>query len=882
MAARNTVSVRIALEGGDTVKSQLRELGTAFDQIGTATGRLISSFQRFGSASQSFNNAINRVVSQTARIGIAVAGAVTSVGLLAKSSADSATGVEALANQLGLTTTRVQQLQGAFAKQGVGPDQLTQALTGVQESFRSLRDEFATPLPGQARAVEQFKELGVTVTRAGEALKTVGFDQFGRKLADGVKPAVQTFDEFGVTVRRFGDAYKNTANAVASNPLAKLSGLTGIDLTKAIGESPEKQLFRVFDALAKVQDQAERVNIAKGLGIGPELLTVIKGGTTEIQAFADRLKVTFDPKTIADSQKLAAAFVNLRFVATQTKNAMGAVFSEGGAGSNAIEQFTQTIEDSRGGLVQFARDVRNVVMPEVQNFIRLLAGQDVPKDSIFAGLKIDVPAAALAIKGAIQSVIIPAFQALYSAAETASAIIKEFTGTEISASALLIGVAFLQLTGAFRLLGTAVGLVGAAVGLLLSPFRFLATLLLTVANVIRAGILLPFAAVGAVFGSAAASVLLFAARVGGLIALGSLLITNWQAIKTFFGTLFDGIGQLWQGQFSKGFQTILQAATAAFEGLKNASTSTWIQIAAAALLAFGGIIPALRIVMSSALLVLTAGGAFITSFFGTLFAGLVPVAAAAGAAIGTAIRTGIAGAIALIPALLAGWPILLAAALGAAIVIFWDDIVKLGNQAFEKIKGFAQSLGTSIADSIKSAIDGAITYIGGKLDALVQKIKSVTGVFSNPGSLPNLGSPNELGGFARGGAVWGRGTGRSDSILARLSNGEFVIRADVVSKLGLPLLNALNSGRLNLRGLLPGFATGGLVNASMPRFATGGAVSVPSLSSGSSLAPVNLHIGGSVFEGLMAPEDVIKQISRAASTGRLVSAGRKPSWQGAF
>ena len=46
---------------------------------------------------------------------------------------------------------------------------------------------------------------------------------------------------------------------------------------------------------------------------------------------------------------------------------------------------------------------------------------------------------------------------------------------------------------------------------------------------------------------------------------------------------------------------------------------------------------------------------------------------------------------------------------------------------------------------------------------------------------------------AEGGLVTGPGTGKSDSIPARLSNGEFVINADMVKKLGLPFLNKLNA-----------------------------------------------------------------------------------------
>lgn len=69
--------------------------------------------------------------------------------------------------------------------------------------------------------------------------------------------------------------------------------------------------------------------------------------------------------------------------------------------------------------------------------------------------------------------------------------------------------------------------------------------------------------------------------------------------------------------------------------------------------------------------------------------------------------------------------------------------------------------------------------------------------------------------FATGGRVAGPGTGTSDSILARLSNGEFVMRADAVSHYGPELLAQMNARRL------PKFAEGGPVSArSLPAIPT--------------------------------------------------------------
>ncbi len=59
---------------------------------------------------------------------------------------------------------------------------------------------------------------------------------------------------------------------------------------------------------------------------------------------------------------------------------------------------------------------------------------------------------------------------------------------------------------------------------------------------------------------------------------------------------------------------------------------------------------------------------------------------------------------------------------------------------------------------------------------------------------------------AYGGYISGPGTARSDSIPARLSNGEYVINARSVARVGVGNLN-----KINQQGRLPGFADGGLV-----------------------------------------------------------------------
>ncbi|MBN3852815.1 phage tail tape measure protein [Paraburkholderia sp. Ac-20340] len=146
-----------------------------------------------------------------------------------------------------------------------------------------------------------------------------------------------------------------------------------------------------------------------------------------------------------------------------------------------------------------------------------------------------------------------------------------------------------------------------------------------------------------------------------------------------------------------------------------------------------------------------------------------------------------------------------------------------------------------IADLEKIAIEkailgfatAAIGAIGGFFSANTGAATTVANAL--PGdSLDNL--TNITGGFgtvghAGGGSITGPGTGTSDSILAKLSNGEFVMTAEAVRRLGIPLLNALNAG--NSINSAAKFASGGAVNSSSIA-----SVSAPTQSSGANVSVV--------------------------------------------
>lgn len=137
---------------------------------------------------------------------------------------------------------------------------------------------------------------------------------------------------------------------------------------------------------------------------------------------------------------------------------------------------------------------------------------------------------------------------------------------------------------------------------------------------------------------------------------------------------------------------------------------------------------------------------------------------------------------------------------------------------FTNILTGAKSFNDSLLDLFSSLLNSIVKQIAEMMAAKVvnQFLNWIMpGFFSAGGSVSSGGFNTygaaanamgiSLGGFASGGAIIGPGSGTSDSIPAMLSNGEYVMSAGAVSKLGVPFLNSLNRGRI------PHFAGGGYV-----------------------------------------------------------------------
>ncbi|WP_445938655.1 hypothetical protein [Pseudomonas sp.] len=108
--------------------------------------------------------------------------------------------------------------------------------------------------------------------------------------------------------------------------------------------------------------------------------------------------------------------------------------------------------------------------------------------------------------------------------------------------------------------------------------------------------------------------------------------------------------------------------------------------------------------------------------------------------------------------------------------------------------------------------------------------------------------------FATGGHVRGPGSGTSDSIPALLSNGEYVIRAAAVRKLGKGYLDLINNGFPISR-----FADGGLAES---------VAAMPAGPSFPDLGRVAFEMGGEQFSVYASPGDALDLKRLALQFGR--------------
>lgn len=167
-------------------------------------------------------------------------------------------------------------------------------------------------------------------------------------------------------------------------------------------------------------------------------------------------------------------------------------------------------------------------------------------------------------------------------------------------------------------------------------------------------------------------------------------------------------------------------------------------------------------------------------------------------------------------------------AIGSVISTWWSgvqavwDMFKTGVDTVGNAIGTLKDAFTTGFNAIKGVVESVWNFIGGILDKIgngvgnvVDKLRSIPGI----GSLIPGNADGRAPGFAGGsagvstsGVVSGPGTGTSDSILARISAGEGIVKTSAMQNGGGVLVAALNAGWTptadQLHQLVPGFAEG--------------------------------------------------------------------------
>lgn len=158
-----------------------------------------------------------------------------------------------------------------------------------------------------------------------------------------------------------------------------------------------------------------------------------------------------------------------------------------------------------------------------------------------------------------------------------------------------------------------------------------------------------------------------------------------------------------------------------------------------------------------------------------------------------------------------------------------DEVKSKFSSIFGSIKGLASTGLSKAAEAARNGLNGMIGFINKGINAINKPLDWVNLKIPTIGTIsaaaPKDDSGNNFKGFATGGAVFGKGTATSDSINARLSNGEHVWTAREVEAIGgQSAMYALR--RMARSGALKPGGTGGDVSEGIVTqgFKNGGAI----------------------------------------------------------
>ena len=276
--------------------------------------------------------------------------------------------------------------------------------------------------------------------------------------------------------------------------------------------------------------------------------------------------------------------------------------------------------------------------------------------------------------------------------------------------------------------------------------------------------------------------------------------------------LVSGMNERFGGMMEKQSKTVTGAFSNLMDGLEMAAISAGTKISQSLNLA--GVLSGLADKIDQVNQVIQKGGGI-----GDVLKTLIPpelqpaIVAVAGALMGAMVPGLVAMATAAIAAVAPLAPFIAAGA--ALAVVIWALVDPIGaaksimdifgvsaEKQGEVLAWLQDPIGNltaawdNLVGRLKSGAQGIIDAISGMVERVKQKFNDLKNALPSI-SLPSFGfaAGGLVRGYASGGKVHGPGSGTSDSVPAMLSNGEYVVSAGAVNRVGVGTLNAINNGQ---------------------------------------------------------------------------------------
>lgn len=777
--ADNQIKVTLKLDGTQEFRSQLKAVGASAADLKKDFG--------------AFSDAVGNAAANMAKIAAAATAAAAAIVGMTLANAKANEEILQLGEKTGASTDRIQEL--GFAAKQVGID--AEAIPGALEKFSISLAKLKTPT----------KDMDALLKDVADAEK-----DYNDAVADGNKSIIKASES---EQKRVSSLSKQNAEIAKSNALHKGASKAYKDATvdsdklSSAHDRAQKTVDRLRDKLIKAREALVDVddgegNLAKTLAkVNPALAEQLKNAKNADDAFlllidGVRKLNSVDEQNLVITAALGKSNINFAQLARLSKQELLAFFAEAQRTGQVISKDILTSADDLGDAVDILKGafagLKNNVLSQlnpaltsaskaltefiVQNKDQLIAfaTNTIPKVVKTIGdLFLLLTGATVQNPDAVALKIFTAFKDIGTAAAAAKPFIDAaFTAFDTFAKAVgfasgqqaLFIIAGLKVSGLLTVLTT-------GFTVLVTSMRLFLAVLGLIRTFVAANLLL-LTGWGAAIAAAGAIIFTIVDATIGWDAANQMIIDFFNELVALAPFILQEVVQLITDLGAKIFEVFSSIPTFIATILGPELTAQWIAIIDALLLGLESFVTdAIAAVMT-----------FVNS---PSWKAIVVAGAAAWAGLK-------AGAAAFFQGLL------------ATATTFAANI---GTVLFNGIAAGLRKL-TAVASEIFSAISAKASSVIASISAAFAAVKSI---FSSAPAAPAAPATTQQKfgpGFAGGGLISGAGSSTSDSILGRLSNGEFVVKARAVKKYGADLFHALNSGMLNMKG----FATGGLVNLS--------------------------------------------------------------------